>query len=554
MLRSTWTLRFFASCMAFMLLCNNARPSRLFIPMDAGGQDNHLKAYGVVFAALQQGIPVSWLLNYRGGSFVVDDNSDIRKMCNERGVSCFKINDKAYAGVEKEMADGGNTYNIVKLEKVPKIAVYTPGTKKPWDDAVTLALTYAEIPFDKIYANEVLSGALAKYDWLHLHHEDFTGQLGKYWGQFGNTDWYQDEQNIQQGIAEKNGFKKIQQMQLAVVKKIRAFVANGGNLFAMCSATETFDVALAAENVDICESPFDGDPVDNNFQQKLDYSKCLAFTNFTVYPEPMRYEHSSIDNFFAHMVPEYADTFILSTFPAQPDPVPAMLTQNHTTFIKGFMGQTTVFRKDKIKPGVLILAGYPPPQEIGEDPDRPVNIYNMHNNEARYIHGDLEKGTWTFYSGHDPEDFQHMVNDAPTDLSEHPNSPGYRLILNNVLLHAAKRVVIPKVACCDIPLTIPAPEPKPATTPLTISGAESYNLYPTASNDQLIITVNHSADEGPEKRNTKIERVVITNMDGKELINKTVSGESVNVDIKDLAPGMYMVTVNGTYSGKLMKE
>jgi len=538
-----------------MFCCPGAWAAKLFIPMDATSQTDHLKAYGVVFASLQQGMQPSWLLNYRGGSFVIDDNDKtIEQLCKERNVNYMTLRNKDYEKIEKEISDGGKTFSIVTLEKVPRIAVYTPTAKKPWDDAVTLALTYAQIPFDKLYADEVLNGALDKYDWLHLHHEDFTGQLGKYWLQYHNMDWYQVEQNTAQALAVKHGFNKISQLQLAVVKKIRDFVAKGGNLFAMCSATETFDIALAAEHTDICDAVFDGDPVDDDFQQRLDYTNCFAFTNFSVNPDPSIYEHSNIDNPFARMVPEDADTFILSVFPAQPDPVPAMLTQNHTTHIKGFMGQTNVFRKQKIKPGVLIMAGYPPAPGITLDNgQRQVNVYNMHDNEARYLHGEYEKGTWTFYSGHDPEDFQHMLGDPPTDLSLHPHSPGYRLILNNVLLHAVKRVVVPKVTSSDKLISTPVVASKPIA-PLTIPENTSYNIYPTASNNQLNITVNHGNDIGTAKSNARIEHVVISNAAGKELINQTYNAESVTVDIKDLAPGMYMVRVNDTVAGKLMKE
>lgn len=523
------------------MCCDTALAAHLFIPMDASMQADHLRAYGVVYAALQRDADVRWLLNYRGGSFVIDDDGTAAQMCKERGVSCSDMDKAEYKAIGKEMERGGNTFNIVKLEKAPKIAVYTPTNKKPWDDAVTMALTYAQIPFDKVYADDVLDGALDKYNWLHLHHEDFTGQLGKYWGQFHGVDWYVQEQNTQQAIAARHGFDKISKMQLAVVQKIRDFVGAGGNLFAMCSATETFDIALAAQNTDICEDVFDGDPLDPDYQEKLDYTQCFAFTGFRVYPNPVLYLHSDIDDFGAHIGQEAFDAFSLNVFPARPDPIPAMLTQDHTATIKGFMGQTTVFRTEKLKPGVLSLAGYPAPGSK--------SFY-----EARYIHGDYEKGTWTFYSGHDPEDFQHLVGDPPTDLSQHPNSPGYRLILNNVLLPAVKRVIVPKTACCDVPVA-PVPETKLAPVPqkvlpADISAPDTYNIYPAG--DQLTLSINHNS--AAAKNINNIERVVITNAEGKELISQPVNAATASIDIRNLPPGMYMIKINGDYAGKLMKE
>ncbi len=534
-----------------LILCSSSATyvlaERLFIPMDEGMQHDHLKAYGVVYTALQDGMDVRWLLNYRGGSFIIEDNDSMQQLCNERGVTCSPLSNGEYNAIQKEMGKGGNTFNTVKLERPPKIAVYTPTNKKPWDDAVTLALTYAQIPFDKIYADEVLDGALDKYNWLHLHHEDFTGQLGKYWGQYHDAPWYIAEQAAQQAIAERHGFHKISKMQLAVVKKIRDFVGAGGNLFAMCSATETFDIALAAQNTDICDSVFDGDPVDPDFQSKLDYSQCLAFQDFRVFPNPVMYEHSTIDNFTARMVPENADTFVLEVFPAKPDPVPAMLTQDHITHIKGFMGQTTVFRRPVIKPGVILLAGYPQPPGVKgvDNVDHTTwSIYNMHDHEARYIHGDYGKGTWTFYSGHDPEDFQHLVGDPPTDLSHYPNSPGYRLILNNVLLPAVNRPDLPK-------LTVAAPVVPEKKKPVEISAPDTYNIYPAG--DQLTVSVNHNADAAG-RSNNKIERVIITDAQGKEYINRPVNAETGTIDIKELPKGMYLININGAYAGKLMKE
>ena len=406
-----------------MLFQVPAFASKIFIPMDAEGQANHLKAYGVTFAALKAGIPVDWLLNYKGGSFGMDQSETIERMCKLRGVTYEIISDAQYGGILNEISNPDFNGDIIKLEKAPKIAVYTPPNKEPWDDAVTLVLTYAEIPFDKVYDDEVLADDLNKYDWLHLHHEDFTGQYGKFWAQFRFASWYQKDQKDAEAMAAKHGFKKVSQLQLAVAKKIRDFVAGGGYMFAMCSATDSYDIALAAEGVDICAEPFDGDAMDPNAQQKLDFTKCFAFKDFTLVTNPAEYEYSNIDNTYYHQasVPKNTDYFTLFTFSAKFDPVPAMLCQDHTTTIKGFMGQTTAFRKEVLKSSVLVMGDFKPA------------------NEARYIHGEYGKGTWTFYGGHDPEDYQHMIYDPPTDLSLHPNSPGYRLILNNVLFPAAKK-------------------------------------------------------------------------------------------------------------------
>ena len=406
----------------FGLLLNfEAQASKILIPMDAEGQANHLKAYGVSYAALKAGMTVDWLLNYKGGSFGIDNVESIERMCQLRGVTYQIISDGEYADILKFIANPDFNGDVIKLEKAPKVAVYTPPNKEPWDDAVTMALTYAEIPFDKVYDDEVLDDKLPKYDWLHLHHEDFTGQYGKFWSQFKYTQWYIDDQKSAEAMAAKHGYKKVSQLKLAVAKKIRDFVAGGGYLFAMCSATDSYDIALAAEGVDICAEPFDGDPMDPNAQQKLDFSKCFAFKDFKIVTDVNYYEFSDIDNTNFRHVPMNIDYFTLFTFSAKFDPVPSMLTQDHTTTIKGFMGQTTSFRKEVLKSSVLVMGDYKPA------------------NEARYIHGEYGKGTWTFYGGHDPEDYEHHVYDPKTDLSLHPNSPGYRLILNNVLFPAAKK-------------------------------------------------------------------------------------------------------------------
>jgi hypothetical protein len=395
--------------------------AKIFIPMDADNQHNHLKAYGIVYKALTDGVEADWLLNYQGGSFAMDQVESLERLCKIRGVDYQVISDAQYVGIVQQIANPDFNGDVIKLEKPPKIAVYTPDSKLPWDDAVTLVLTYAEIPYDKVYDDEVLDGKLAQYDWLHLHHEDFTGQYGKFWAQFRNASWYQEDVQKQEAMAAKHGFKKVSQLKLEVAKKIREFVAGGGFMFAMCSATDTYDIALDAQNTDICDIPFDGDPMDPNSQQKLDFTQGFAFKDFTLSKSPYEYEFSNIDNTNFRRVPMDVDYFTLFTFSAKFDPVPTMLCQDHTTTIKGFMGQTTSFRKETLKTSVLVMGDYKPA------------------NEARYIHGEYGKGTWTFYGGHDPEDYQHAVGDPPTDLSLHPTSPGYRLILNNVLFPAAKK-------------------------------------------------------------------------------------------------------------------
>jgi hypothetical protein len=416
--------KYFISTIGSLLLlvnCCNSFAARIFIPMDAESQANHLKAYGVAYAALKLNISVDWLLNYRGGSFALIQNESIERMCKLRGVDYDVISDAQYLGIVEKITAPDNNQDIIKLEKAPKIAVYTPTGKHPWDDAVTLVLTFAEIPFDKIYDDEVLKQKLPEYDWLHLHHEDFTGQYGKFWGMYKNAAWYQEDVRLLESIANKNGYKKVSQLKLAVAKKIREFVAGGGYLFAMCSATDSYDIALAAEHTDICDVPFDGDPIAPDAQSKLDYSACFAFKDFIISQNAYEYEYSNIDNTNFRRVPMETDYFTLFNFSAKFDPVPTMLCQNHTNIVKGFMGQTTSFRKEVIKSSVLVM---------GE---------NKSANEARYIHGEFGKGTWTFYGGHDPEDYKHQVGNPPTELSLHPTSPGYRLILNNVLFPAAKK-------------------------------------------------------------------------------------------------------------------
>ncbi|MCC6186907.1 MAG: asparagine synthetase B [Chitinophagaceae bacterium] len=395
--------------------------ARILIPMDATGQKQHLKAYGVAFASLRMDVSVDWLLNYRGGSFAIVQNDRLERLCKLRGVSYDIITDAQYLAIVDNIADPNSNEDIIKLEKAPKIAVYTPPGKHPWDDAVTLVLEYAEIPFDKLYDDEVLAQKLPEYDWLHLHHEDFTGQYGKFWGAYRYASWYQEDVKLSEGIAKRNGYQKVSKLKLSVSKKIREFVAGGGYLFAMCSATDSYDIALAAMNTDICEVPFDGDGMAPNAQQALDYSQCFAFKDFTLSQNPMEYEYSNIDNTNFRKPAMEVDYFTLFSFSAKYDPVPTMLCQNHTEIVKGFWGQTTSFRKEVLKTNVLVM---------GE---------NKSLNEAKYIHGEYGKGTWTFYGGHDPEDYRHLVGNPHTELSLHPTSPGYRLILNNVLFPAAKK-------------------------------------------------------------------------------------------------------------------
>lgn len=407
--------------LALLLSIIPAFSTHILIPMDLE-QSNHLKAYGIAYYAVAHQIDMSWLLNYRGGSFMCGYSDAVENECRVRGVSFQVIADVQAQQILNEISSMENNMNEIRLTKEPKIAVYSPKNKLPWDDAVTLVLTYAEIPYTVIYDEEVIGGELPKYDWLHLHHEDFTGQYGKFWASYRNAKWYQDDVRENEDRAARLGFAKVSQMKLAVAKGIRDFVAGGGYLFAMCSGPDSYDIALAAEGVDICDVMFDGDPMDPQAQSKLNYNNCFAFTNFRIVTNPYEYEVSDIDvKPTIHLTNKSNDFFTLFEFSAKWDPVPTMLCQNHMTVIPGFMGQTTAFRKDVIKPTVTIM---------GE---------SAQFDEARYIHGEYGKGTWTFYSGHDPEDYQHLVNDEPTNLDLFPNSAGYRLILNNVLFPAAKK-------------------------------------------------------------------------------------------------------------------
>ncbi|WP_442787910.1 asparagine synthetase B [Flavobacterium suncheonense] len=403
------------------LLSMSVKAAFVLVPMDAETQQNHLKAYGITYWALDKQYKVSWLLNYRGGSFLLPDAPEIRKECQIRGVSFEVLSDATANGILEEISSPSQNMETVVLEKAPKIAVYTPKGKQPWDDAVTLVLTYAEIPFTEIYDEEVLNDALLLYDWLHLHHEDFTGQYGKFFGAYRNAPWYIEQKKEAEALAAKLGFSKVSQAKMAVANKIRNYVIGGGFMFAMCSATDSFDIALSAEGVDICEPMFDGDASDANYQAKIDYSQTFAFKDFVLERNPMQYEFSDIDMTLKRKILPDVDYFTLMEYSAKWDPVPTMLCQNHTQLVKGFMGQTTAFDSDLIKSNVLIM---------GE---------NKQNGEARYIHGTKGKGMFTYYGGHDPEDYQHRVGDAHTVLDLHPNSPGYRLILNNVLFPAARK-------------------------------------------------------------------------------------------------------------------
>ena len=410
------------SIIVFLLLFSfSVKASFILLPMDETTQQNHLKAYGITYWCLDKKYKASWLLNYRGGSFLLPDAEEIRKECKIRGVSFEVLSDGETNSILDEISSPSQNMENVILEKAPKIAVYTPKGKQPWDDAVTLVLTYAEIPFTPIYDEEVLPDGLLLYDWLHLHHEDFTGQYGKFYGAYRNAPWYIEQKKQSETLATKLGFSKVSEEKLAVSKKIRDFVIGGGFMFAMCSATDSFDIALSADGVDICEPMFDGDPSEGNYQSKIDYTKSFAFKDYILDRKPEHYEFSTIDMTEKRIVPMEKDYFTLMEFSAKWDVIPSMLCQNHTQLVKGFMGQTTAFDRELIKSNVLIL---------GE---------NLLNSEARYIHGQKGKGFFTFFGGHDPEDYQHKVGDEPTVLDLHPNSPGYRLILNNVLFPAAKK-------------------------------------------------------------------------------------------------------------------
>ena len=404
-----------------LLVAVPAWATKLLIPMD-GSQRDHLKAYGIAYWTLEADVTVEWLLNYRGGSFLIDHYQALEQECTIRGVTYQVIADGQAANILREIADPEVNMEVVKLEKAPKIAVYAPEGFQPWDDAVTMVMEYAEIPYERIYDPQVVAGVLPTFDWLHLHHEDFTGQYGKFWRSYRNAAWYQEMVRESEEMAASLGFAKVSEMKLGVALAIRDYVVGGGYLFTMCSGTDSYDIALAAEGVDICAEMFDGDPMDPAAQQKLDFSKTFAFRDFQLETNPMVYEFSNIDATDIHgRIGQERDFFTLFDFSAKWDIVPTMLCQSHEQVVRGFMGQTTAFRGSLVKPGVTIM---------GE---------NKAQGTVKYIHGEFGLGQWTFYGGHDPEDYQHMVGDPPTDLSLHPNSSGYRLILNNILFPAARK-------------------------------------------------------------------------------------------------------------------
>ncbi|MFM8771503.1 MAG: asparagine synthetase B [Candidatus Kapaibacterium sp.] len=410
-----------STILTLLLALTCAQAQKLMIPMDLE-QTNHLKAYGIVYWILTRDQPVDWLLNYRGGSFVTDYSEAIASECRIRGGFFESLDGASVATIYSEVQSEKSNMDVVRLEKAPRIAVYAPPGFRPWDDAVTLVMEYAEVKYEKLWDEEVLKGKLSEVDWLHLHHEDFTGQFGKFYANSAGESWYIQQVALLENTARKLGYAKVSELKKAVVHKIRDFVSSGGFMFAMCSATDTYDIALAADGVDICAEIFDGDPMDMQANQKLDYSKCFAFENFKLVMNPLQYEYSSIDvDANTILQTESSDYFTLFDFSAKYDPVPTMLTQCHVNVIKGFLGQTTAFHKEQVKKSVLVLA-----EREGTD-------------QVRYIHGNVGRGTFTWYGGHDPEDYRHAVGDPATDLKLHPTSPGYRLILNNILFPAAKK-------------------------------------------------------------------------------------------------------------------
>jgi len=395
---------------------------KLLIPMDVNTQTDHLRAYGIAYRHLLGGKELDWLLNYRGGSFMFDYSGELAGECTAKGVSYELLNGTQAAQIYAEVQDENNNMDVVRLEKVAKIAVYVPPNTLPWDDAVQLALDYVEIPYDKVWDEEVMQGKLKDYDWIHLHHEDFTGQYGKFFAAFGASNWYLMQKQTNEDMAKKLGFSKVSQLKLEVAKKLKDFVSGGGFLFTMCSGTTTPDIALASQFTDICDAVYDGDPFDADANNKLDFNQTMVFKDFQVQLNPYVYEYSDIDITDQElMAGQYNDYFTLFDFKAKIDPVPTMLIQCHTSAIKGFLGQESGFKEQFLKPAVTILA-----KNDGTD-------------WIKYVHANFGRGTFTLYGGHDPEDYQHAVGDPKTDLSMQKNSPGYRLILNNVLFPAAKK-------------------------------------------------------------------------------------------------------------------
>jgi hypothetical protein len=405
---------------ALLLSAVPAGAQRLLIPMD-DAQADHLKSYGVTFAALKAGQAAEWLLNYRGGSFLVPDTPELRRRAGLDGVTIEPVSGAQLAAIRSEMA--GANMEPVPLEKAPRIAVYSPPEATPWDDAVTLALRYAGIEYTAIYDTEVETGDLTRFDWLHLHHEDFTGQLSKFHLSYRDAPWYVDQMQKNLETARRLGYQHIPGLKKGVADKLRGFVERGGFLFAMCGATETLELAMAGQGVDLAHAFADGTPIDPDVDARLDWKRSFAFRNALV--EPSAYV-SAMSNIDGHQVNvparrQQLGSFTLFNFSAKFDPVPAMLVQGHRGVIRDFYGTTTSFSRDVLKPGVTVLAS-----EDGAP-------------WVKYIHGEYGKGLWTYYGGHDPEDPQHAIGSPPTDLSLHRNSPGYRLILNNVLFPAAKK-------------------------------------------------------------------------------------------------------------------
>ncbi len=420
MLKSLYN-RVVLSIVLFLVTIPAVMADGLLIPMDLT-QSNHLRAYGITYNAIAAGASAEWLLNYRGGSFLIEYHQEVERLCALRGVRAERITNSEIAQIYQEIEQ--SNMERIDLEKAPEIAVYSPPDAEPWDDAVTLVLEYAEIPYETIYDPEVLAGRLYEYDWLHLHHEDFTGQYGKFWANYRNADWYIARQNNLENLAREQGFATVRELKAAIVVEIRRYVEQGGFLFAMCSATDSYDIAQAALGVDIVDTPFDGDPPDPNCQERLDFGQTWAFQDFQIIPDPSIYEFSEID-----ATPQRGfsprgddgDYFTLFEFSAKYDPVPTMLTQCHTSVIRGFMGQTTAYYEQFLRPSVIVMGRM---EGLGI---------------AKYIHGNFGDGTWTFYGGHDPEDYRHLIGDPPTDLNLHRTSPGYRLILNNILFPAARK-------------------------------------------------------------------------------------------------------------------
>ena len=388
----------------------------LLVPMDRD-QANHLRAYGLTYHVIDGGLEAEWLLNYRGGSFLLPDTEGVRREAALRGVSVTPIEGGELARIRARIQN--ENMEAVPLETAPRVAIYTPPNTPPWDDAVTLALEYADIPYETIWDAEVLEGRLEDFDWLHLHHEDFTGQYSKFFLTYAGTGWLQDEVRRNEEMARRFGHPNVPELKRAVAEQIRSFVVDGGFLFAMCSATETLDLALASHSVDITASYANGRSPDPDASERMDWDRALAFQGADIQTSASINAFSDIDS---HQVNtpwrEPLGAFTLFEFSAKIDPIPSMLVQNHESVIPDFYGLTTAFRADRLKPGATILA--------------------REGNRVKYLTGMAGEGSWTFYGGHDPEDPEHQIGDAPTNLGLHPNSPGYRLILNNILFPAAK--------------------------------------------------------------------------------------------------------------------